>query len=318
MKTLRNLAIVLAVSCASLFSADQALLRLLPADAAFVAGIHADQIRNSRFGQFLLDQMKSEEGNLEKFVAATGFDPRRDLTELVVASDDVQKKAKKGLVVARGRFDASRIQSFATSEGAQTTTYNGVTVFTGGGKSGWLAVLDGTTAVAGDADGVRGAIDHYRAGGPGNLSPAVLDRISALSGQYDAWMVSSSLARLAHEIKDPQLGNAMGGNLMQSMESVSGGVRFGTNVEVMAEAVMRSEKDATAMVDVVKFLGGMLQLNSSQQANRDPRAIELLSLLDKMDLKATGTQFRMTLQVPEATIEQLVKPASRRKASPVI
>ena len=54
-------------------------------------------------------------------------------------------------MLAPGRFDTNRINSFASTGGAKLTTYNGVQVMSGGaegGKSGWLAVLDNVTAVA--------------------------------------------------------------------------------------------------------------------------------------------------------------------------
>lgn len=314
-RTTTTFALALAACTASLLGADPALVRLLPADSAFLAGIHANQIRNSRFGQFLLDQMKQEEANFSKLEQATGFDPRRDLTELLVASDDARGKGN-ALVVARGRFDAAQIKTFAESEGARTQLYNGVTVFTGGDAhgDGWVAVLDGTTAVAGKDTAVRTAIDRYKGAAAGGVDAKTSARITELSGRYDAWVVTSSLNRLTEDFRNPQVGGAMNGNLMQSMQSVVGGVRFGQNVEVMAEAQMRSEKDATAMVDVVRFLAGMIQLNS-----QDNRAAEMSALLDKMDLKASGTQFRMSLQIPEESIEKLVRPASRRGGTaPVI
>jgi hypothetical protein len=117
---------------------------------------------------------------------------------------------------------------------------------------------------------------------------------------------------LAYDLH-PNVGSAMQNNLFASMESVTGGVRFGANVEVMAEAIMRSEKDATAMVDVVRFLAGMLQMNT-----QDRRAAEFAGLLDKMELKSSGNQFRLSLMIPESTLEGLVKPAARVKKSPVI
>src|SRR5438552_10934594 len=42
------------------------------------------------------------------FIAATGFDPRRDIHEIVMASPaDLQ--ARSGLVLVRGQFDSGRI-----------------------------------------------------------------------------------------------------------------------------------------------------------------------------------------------------------------
>lgn len=314
MNTMRTALLSLATAVAG-FAADPALLRMIPANTPFLAGIHADQVKTSRFGQFILNQLKTEEANMNKFIDATGFDPRRDLTELIVASSDAGGKGKS-VVLARGRFDTSRISAFASSSGAQMTTYNGVQVMTGrteNEKSGWLAVLDTVTAVAGDQDAVRAAIDRYKGSAPA-LDAATIARINDLSTRYDAWMVSTGVGRIADDIRNPQVGGMMNNNLFQSMQSVLGGVRFGANIDVMAEGTMRSEKDATAMVDVIRFLAGMIQLNSQN----DKRAAEMVALLEKMQLSASGTQFRMSLTIPEETLEGIIKPAASVRKTPVI
>lgn len=312
----RRLLLTFAAGTLSLLAADSSLLRLIPQDSAFVAGIHANQIRESRFGQFLLDQLKSEEASMDQFISATGFDPRRDLSELIVASNDVHGRGKgNALVAARGRFDMGRISQFTRTHGANITTVQGVEVLTGRGEhnsEGWLAILDSTTAVAGNAETVRSAIDRYKRNAPAAIDAKTAARISDLSGRYDAWMISTSLGRLADDFRDPQVGGAMRANLMQAMQSVQGGVRFGASIEVMLEASMRSEKDATAMVDVVRFLAGMMQL----QGDKDKKAAEMMSLIDKLELNASGTEFRMSMRIPEDMIERLVKPASRK--GPVI
>lgn len=317
MKPFRNLLFAFAATCLSALAADQALLTMLPGDAMFIAGINAEQIRTSRFGQFLLDQLKSEEQNMEKFVSMTGFDPRRDLQELVVASNDARGRGK-AIVIARGRFDPGRISQFARTSGATSSFYKGVEVLAGNDKTGknngLLAILDNSTAIAGEQDAVKAAIDR-RALSSAALKAETLAKINDLSGRYDAWMVSASLERLADDVR-PEVGQTMHGNLMAAMQSVTGGVRFGANIELMAEAVMRSDKDAQAMVDVVKFLAGMMQLNSE-----DKKAAEFAKLLDKMDLKASGNQFRLTMTLPEDVIETFLKPAANRRArtgNPVI
>lgn len=318
---MHRLFFAIALSALSLCAADAGLLRMLPADSAFLAGIRADQIRSSRFGQFLLDQLKTEEESMNQFISATGFDPRRDLTELVVASSNAKGHGKT-VVVARGRFDVARIQAFTAKSGMTTQLHQGVNLHTGsqgghGHSEGAIAVIDGTTAVAGDVEMVKAAIDRHKSAGAGAIDPKVANRIMDLSMKYDAWMMSASLARIADDVRDPQLGGMMAGDFMKSMESILGGVRFASNnIEIMAEATMRSEKDATAMVDVIKFIAGMIQLNGQN----DKRATEAARLLDKMELKATGTQFRMSLSIPEDVMEGFMKPASmpRTKKNPVI
>ena len=229
----------------------------------------------------------------------------------------------KVLVVARGRFDAAKIASFARTSGVKTQSYAGVDVLTpdgathnGAKKEGWLAVLDNSTALAGDQELVKAAIDRRKQSNGGQLSQVTANKITDLSLRYDAWMISTSLARLADDFKSPQVGGAMNGNFIQGMENVMGGVRFGANVELMAEATMRSDKDAQALVDVVKFLTGMMQLNSE-----DKKAAEFARLTEKMDLKAVGTQFKMSMMIPEDVLEGILKPAARivrKKNAPVI
>ena len=52
--------------------------------------------------------MQHEDADFNKFVAATGFDPRRDLTEVIVASVDGQHNGH-GLVVAHGTFNVPKL-----------------------------------------------------------------------------------------------------------------------------------------------------------------------------------------------------------------
>lgn len=311
MTSFRNTVLVFAATCLSVFGADPALVNLIPSDARFVAGIHADQIKNSRFGQYLLDQMKSEENNFSKLIAQTGFDPRRDLSEIIVASSDPQNKNHNSLVIARGRFDATRINAFVRQSGAGQTSYQGIDIVTDSrheNAEAWMAVLNPSLVVAGGSHLVKQAIDQNRQGG--RLQDAKMaGRIAELSGRYDAWIVTSNLDGM------PVKMGKLDPNLVQSMDSMMGGVRFGTNVELMAEAAMRSEKDAGALADVVRFLAGMVQLNRE----KDPKSEEMANLLEKIDIKATGNQLRLLLTVPEDYFEKYVKPARhRRRGDPVI
>ena len=56
----------------------------------------------------------------------------------------------------------------------------------------------------------------------------------------------------------------MHGNLFQSISQASGGIKFGANVQIGMQAVTRSEKDAEALVDVVRFIGGLIQTNKDK------------------------------------------------------
>jgi hypothetical protein len=100
---------------------------------------------------------------------------------------------------------------------------------------------------------------------------------------------------------DPNMQGAMKGNLMQAVSQASGGVRFGDPVQITGQAVTRSDKDAEALADVLRFLVGMIQQNRDSNAT----AGQISTLLDALDLKTSGNVMTMSLAIPEKQLEQL-------------
>lgn len=87
-------------------AADPGLLRLVMPDAKVIAGIQVDQSKNTAFGQYVLSHMQVDDQGLNKFIQATGFDPRRDVSEIVIASNwSSATPQSRWLVLAKGQFD---------------------------------------------------------------------------------------------------------------------------------------------------------------------------------------------------------------------
>jgi len=306
------LGIILTGVCS--FAADPGLLGLVPSDSKVVAGIHVDRSAASPFGQFLLRQMQQDDAGFKKFVTSTGFDPRRDLTEVITASPDGPQHAGHGVVLARGTFDVSRITTAAKAEGKSLTTYQSARVISGTWPKGeWIAFPDGSTAIIGDQDSVRTALDR-RASGGAALDFKIASKVQELSGKYDAWIVSASpVANFADKMPNAQVNGAMNGDMMKSIELATGGLQFGSTIQIVAEAVTRSDKDASALVDVVKFLAGMIQLN------RDKGEVaNFAALLDTMNLKAVGNSMMISLSIPEANLEQMMRPQPKSAVHRVV
>src|SRR5712692_9547451 len=116
---LRSLFVLaLAIPLAALAATDPGLLRLIMPDAKVIAGLQVTQTKNSLFGQFVLSHMQVEDETFKKFMAQTGFDPRRDVSEIVMASNWEQATpASRWLVVARGSFNLPSITAAATANG---------------------------------------------------------------------------------------------------------------------------------------------------------------------------------------------------------
>ena len=94
----------------------------------------------------------------------------------------------------------------------------------------------------------------------------------------------------------------MQGNLLAGINQMSGGIRFGDTVTISAEAVTRSEKDAQALVDVVKFFAGLVQLNRQ----KNPAAGQVATLLDTLKTSTAGNVTTISLAIPEQQLEQLL------------
>jgi hypothetical protein len=306
MTKLRHLAVLLALPMAT-WAADPALLQLVMPDAKVIAGIQVDQTRNSLFGQYVLAHMQVDDEGFKNFIAQTGFDPRRDVSELLIASNwESNSPAGRWLVMARGTFDSSKIASAAHGNGITTTNFQGVDILTysGHGKAdveNGIAFFDATSAVMGDLPSVQAAIQRRKSGAP--PSGQLLAKVRDLSSKNDFWFVTLvPVSEFAGAMPDPNLSGAMKGNLLAAINEASGGIRFGDTVTISAEALTRSEKDAQALVDVVKFVAGMIQLNRQN----NPAAGQVATLLDTLDCKTAGNVTTISLAIPEQQLEQML------------
>jgi hypothetical protein len=213
-------------------AADQQLMGLLMPDAKVVGGINVEQAKNSPFGQFMLARMQSEGQGIEKLTALTGFDPRRDLREVLMAT--VGQAGQKGLVVARGNFDGAKILDAARASGQTTENYKGVDILTGKDESltHAMAFLDGSIAIAGDSESVKAAID--RRNNASSLDPALAAKVGQLSGLHDVWSVSMvPFAALAgQKFPDTKLNGMLNSDVLKSVQQTSGGIKFGAIIQM--------------------------------------------------------------------------------------
>jgi hypothetical protein len=308
MRKLKTLLLIpaLIVSASLSAAADSALLNLLPPDAQVIFGIHVEQSRYSPFGQFLLAKAEKEDGDLREFIAVTGFDPRRDITELVGAS---RGAGKFGVVCVRGRFDMARIVSAAQAKEGATEQYQGATVIFGPGKKPHgVAFLDSTLAVAGDVDSVRAAIDRWRNGGA--LNPETAARVMETAGRYDAWIVTAvSPVELAGKIPDDTVSSTMQGDVIRAIEQMSGGVKFGADVTIAGESVLKTDKDAAALADVIRFMVSLAQFHGNAEAQA-----RFGEYARRLDLAAEGNRVKLSLVIPEAEFEKLFQSLEKRPA----
>ena len=296
-------ATVLTAFSGALYAADPQLLNLVMPDATVIAGVNVQQAEGTQFGQFVLNQMLTQNAQMQQLVSLTGFDPRKDVRELLVASNG-GPQSKVGLALARGTFDVSMITGAATLAGVVTETYNGVTILEDPKQQlAGMAFLNATTVVAGDVPSVKGAIDRQKV--PQPLPAALLVQINQWSTSEDAWGIATvpptSLVPTGANAKPNPMQN-----VAQNVQAAAGGVKFGAQVVFTGQATCDTAQNATTLGDMVKLLINIAQM---QQTNPDPNAA---ALIKSVTVAASGNVLNISASLPEDVFQQLVQPAARK------
>jgi len=301
---LLSLAVVLAPVYAAV---DPGLLTLVMPDASAIAGVQVEQGQTSPFGRFLLAQIQNNNSNSarDKLIATTGFDPLKDLREVLVASSG----QKNGVVLGRGYFQPDRIAAAANQAGALAIKYKGVDILTGAGASGalasgasqGLAFLDSSLVAIGDVAAIEGVIDR-RASGPG-YSGDLAQKARDIANSNDAWAVSNAPANLAPAGSvNPQM------KFLQTIKQFSAGTRFGsTAITFTAQATTSSAQDAQALADALRFLVSMIPA--------DPKTAPFLNTAR---FSASGNVTTISLDIPEDQAESLVASATHTNPRPAV
>jgi hypothetical protein len=274
---------LVALVVARLAAAGDSALNFLPADTKVVIGIRVSAIRESSlFKDAGTDARKLGE-EWTKLVAITGFDPIHDIDEVLVFSSADDPKAA-ALMAVRGRFNLERM-----SAGAKR--YHGVAlVGEGKGGTGVLALLDATTAVAGEPQAVRAAIDRRGHGAP--LDAKLAARVQSLAERYDLWGTGER----------PEGFVAPTGKRedLDSIDRFEFGVRIRNGLELGAEIHARSPKDAEKLAASVAMLQAMM-------IGREPAA-------PKFDVQVKDGTLKISLAISEDDLKKAIAAQQRAGA----
>jgi hypothetical protein len=284
------------------FPADSQLLSLVMPDAKVLAGVNVDSAKASPFGMYVLTQIQSNSTALQQLIALTGFDPTRDVDQVLAATDATPgSTTPTGLLLARGTFDPT-IATLATAKGAVTEVYNGATIIEDPQKLAGIAFLSSTLAVAGDIGSVKAAID--RSGSSPSLPSAVLAQVNQWSASEDAWIITTvPLASLAPSgaASGAPAGTApsspMAG-VLQQVQQIAGGVKFGNSVVGTAVIKADNAADATQLANTMQFLVNLAQMQSQNNA-------QMTNLAQGFSVNAQGTAVNVTVTLPAAQFQQL-------------
>ena len=282
---------------------DSQMLNLVMPDAKVIAGVNVDSAKSSTLGVYFIAQIGNNSTALQQLVTLIGFDPTRDLHQLLAATNSTG--GHTGLALARGNFDVAKITAVATLAGSQTETYSGLTIIEFPKQGDGAAFLDATLAMAGDIPSVKAAIDRQTSGQ--SLPAGVVALVNQWSGTEDAWVVTTvppyTLAAPSGFPTVPGLGaNAQG--IFQKILGAGAGVKFGATVVTTVQATADNAQDAATLAQTLQLLVNIAQMQTGTNPNPN-----ITALLQGLAISAKGTLLNIAVSLPEAQLQQLVQQA---------
>lgn len=260
--------------------AGPALDVLLPPNAIAVFGLRASSILNLLAQQDETKDLRMQISALLAMSPWSGFDPFRDIDEVVIAAM-ASGQNPPTLAVITGRFDAAKL---AQGKGQ---AYRGATLVQNAKSKQVLAILDDSTLLAGDMPLVKAAID--RASGSVAAGPLAA-RIEGLRTRYDVWAFADHLDAAAMSSTAASL---------KGLDRLWFGAAFSRNFELAGELHLRSSKDVSALTAMLRDLEKQVK---SQIPSNDPTTF---------DLHTTENTISVAIAVPEEAWKQALRARMR-------
>jgi len=271
-------------------------LRFVPPDATLVAFANVHEIMTSDVRERARRAFPSGQ---EQFRSETGINVETDIDRVVacLSSEGAGGRGSAGLVLARGRFDAVRIESLMRDHGASVGDHGGVRLITGarssthpGGLS--LAFIEPGLVGVGSASLVRAAIDLKNGGKSITTDGDMMKLVRSLDAG-SAWAVGRFDA-LASQANLPSVLAAQ----LLPITWFAASVHINGGLRGVLRAETRDEASANNLRDVVR---GFLALAKLQGGSRP----ELQTLVQSLDLGGAGTIVALSFSLPVEMFDRL-------------
>ena len=286
-------------------------LSYVPADAAVVAFANVREVMDSQLRQRLKQVLPEEQGQKE-FQQETGIDIERDIDYVVAAMTgpgaDGAATNPNGLVVARGRFNTTQLESLAREHGGVVEEYKGKRLIKGLAKAGdndavaivtqprrehpvMLAFLEPGLVAIGSETAIKSAIDAQLSARSITSNNEMMELISDIDMGNNAWAVGRFDA-IAHQAKIPaEIASKLPAvKTFAVMTHIDGGVTGSLRAET------RDDASADNLRQVVQ---GLLALG---KMSNDPKAT---ALLNSLQLSGSGKTVRLSFSVPSEVLDMI-------------
>ncbi len=246
-----------------------------------------DQLLASDLYQKLTAQQKLP--SLDQFARETGFDPRRDVREILLTTSPAGTA-----LIARGKFNLKQ----DPAPGMKLVRYGQYNIHVL--DTNGFCILDNSLAAAGDVPAIEAALDEWQHGTHKAAQP-LLATVASVTVDTPLWGTSSGFATfLAGNL--PRAGNGVDFSaIFKGIESTWFSASVNTGFHAAIHATAATEKDAINLRDTAKGLIGLGRLMTP------PDKPDLVRFWDGITVDQTGRFFTLNADLGGDLIDQMVQ-----------
>jgi len=320
------------LTCAllALVAAAQAALPTsgLPnSDHPLVVHVSLEAADKTKVGKVMMDEIDRQskaDADAKRGFELMGISGIRDIRDITLLMDPSDESKPRVVGLLRGKFDKSRIESFATEKKVASRTVAGLRAWSASGLDAALGALgkpvvaqeqeffmivaDDTTIVVADEASLLGAAEALKANKPWRQAE-LAGSMAAISG---GWM-AARVDVLAMEAA--QAGKAGNG---QATEPPSGAKTFtlsagenASDIQLRGDMTFVSAQKATEAVTQAKGLLGFAQLGLMPSQEDTPedaaKKADLLAVVQRLKIDQAGDRASLDVVFPAAKAAALLR-----------
>ncbi len=288
-------------------------LRFVPADASLVAFANVHEIMTSPLRDKLRSLLPGRADGQQEFADQTGINIATDIDHVIAAVMPPREGSGRvrgsGMMLARGRFDAVKIEALMREHGGRVEDYKGKRLIVGEQReqrpSLSLAFLEPGLIALGGSNLVRTSVDLAGGGSSVRINEEVMTLVRDLDSG-NAWAVGR-FDTLASQVALPSGVS----DKLPAIQRFSATAQFDTGVRGVFSAQTRDEESAKSLRDVVN---GFLALAKLQASARP----EFGGLVRSLQLGGTGNAISLSFDAPAEVFDALgsILRASRPSVQP--
>jgi hypothetical protein len=295
-------------------------LSYVPADATVVAYANVGEVMASELRQKMKRAIPAERGQ-EEFQRHTGIDIERDIQYIVAAVTSAAPANANGLIVARGNFNPTQLETLAREHGGVVEEYKGKRLVTVSGDGPdrvdaerpdtegpprltrhhdgnhriTLAFLEAGLVAIGSEPAIKSSIDAQLTAHSITSNEEMMELISDIERGNNAWAVGrfdaiASEAHIPSEIRNrlPAV------KTFAVMSHIDGG---------LAGTLRAEARDDEAAENLRQVVQGFLALGRLQ-AQADPK---IATLLNSLQLSGSGRTVALSFAIPAEIFDLIPK-----------